>query len=65
MATRINLVTAAANYLPPSRAWLLDDGRVIVEHVGRTEFADIEAARRQFPSTEFVVTDEQVDDAAP
>lgn len=60
MGNRITLVTVAANYLPPSRAWLLDDGRVIVEHVGRTEFADLEAARRQFPATEFTVTTERV-----
>lgn len=60
MGNRIHLVTVAANYLPPARAWLLDNGRVIVEHVGRTEFADIKAARRQFPATDFTITTERV-----
>ena len=60
MANRINLLTVAASYLPPSRAWLLDDGRVVVEHVGRSEFVDLEEARRRFPSTEFTVTAERV-----
>ena len=60
MANRINLLTVAASYLPPSRAWLLDDGRVVVEHVGRSEFVDLEAARARFPSTEFTVTTERV-----
>jgi hypothetical protein len=63
MATQINLLTIAASYLPPSRAWLLDDGRVVVEHVGRSEFPDLETARARFPQTEFAVTAERV--AAP
>ncbi len=63
MATTISLLTAAAPYLPPSRAWLLDDGRVVVEHVGRSEFPNLEEARARFPQTEFTVTTQRV--AAP
>ena len=61
LATRIDTLTIGSAYLPPARAWLLGDGRVVVEHVGSSVLPDLEAARAQFPQTEFVATDEQVE----
>lgn len=50
---RLRVTTVAAPYLPPSRAELLPDGRVVVTHVGVSTFASLDEARAAFPATEF------------